>query len=72
MASYRDIEISKCRDGVMPRYFYSVMLKCRICLSMMLISTASIVVKRARKMKKVNPTEALLRSLTDAHVGSMS
>ena len=43
-----------------------------ICFSSMLISTASIVVNRMRKRKKVIMTLPEFRSLTAAHVGSMS
>ena len=39
---------------------------------MILISTASMVVKRMRKRAKVSMTEPDFRSLAAAHVGSMS
>ena len=43
-----------------------------ICFNRMLISTASIVENRIRKRKKVMATLDDWRSLTAAHVGSMS
>ena len=43
-----------------------------ICFNRMLISTASMVEKRIRKRKNVRATLPEFRSLTAAHVGSMS